>query len=58
MSLAEEGSLPRMAAASFSSAPSIWAWEGFSGSRSSGSSITVSLQYRPRRLMYSATASA
>ena len=52
------GSFPRMAAASFSSAASTWAGEGFSGNRSSGNSISVSLQYRLRRLTYSAAASA
>ena len=40
------------------SAASTWAGEGFSGNRSSGNSISVSLQYRLRRLTYSAAASA
>ena len=38
------GSFPRMAAASFWRAASIWAWEGFWGSRSSASSVIWSLQ--------------
>ena len=42
--LAPGASLARMAAASFSRAASIWAWEGLDGSRSSGSSTTWSLQ--------------
>ena len=51
------GSLARIAAPSRSKAAWIWAWVGRSGSRSSGSSVTVRRQYPPRRLAYSAAAS-
>ena len=54
---APDGSLARMAAASFKRAASIWAGEGASGSRSSGSSTSSSLQKRDSRLTYSAAAS-
>ena len=57
MRAAPEGSLARMAAASFKRAASTWAGEGSSGSRSSGSSVSSSLQKRERRLAYSAAAS-
>lgn len=53
----EGGIFPRIASASLARADSIWAAEGFSGSRSSASSRISSLQYRLRRLAYSAAAS-
>ena len=55
-SLPPLGSLARMAAPSFSRAPSIWAWLGFSGRRTSGSSVTVSLQKADSRFWYSSQA--
>ena len=57
MSRHEGGSFPRTASASFARAASIWAEEGSSGSRSSGSSMTSALQQRERRFKYSAAAS-
>ena len=46
-----------LASASLARARPISPWEGFSGSRCSGSSTISSLQYRPSRLAYSAAAS-
>ena len=51
------GSFAVMAAASASRACWIWAGEGSSGRRLSGSSKMSNLQYRPSRLAYSAVAS-
>ena len=57
MSRHPAGSFARTASASRASAASIWAGEGDSGSRSSGSSKIVSVQKRLSRLAYSAAAS-
>ena len=49
MTLVLLGSLARRASPSLASAPSTWVGVGCSGSRTSGSSVTVSLQKAPRR---------